>query len=112
MVLDSFLDFVDEDGFETAAVGVVFAAVAVEVGVGVAVAAGGGLDDHAGSAASAHDGRLQPVVVEPGLFTALRGGEDGLDFEPGFGVDQRGVVAGVLDALEGDDASVLGVGED
>jgi len=70
------------------------------------------LDDHAGAALAADDGGFEPVVVDSGLFPAFLAGEDSLGGEPGFGVDEGGMGAGVFDALEGDDASVVGVGED
>lgn len=52
------------------------------------------------------------VVVDALAFAVAVLVEDGLDALPGGVVDEGLVFAGVLDALVGDDAAVIGVMED
>ena len=109
---DGVVDVVDEDGFEGALVAVALAVGADEIGVDVAVSGFGVVDDEPAAALAAADGGFQMVVVDALAFAVAVLAEDGLDALPGGVVDEGLVFAGVLDALVGDDAAVIGVAQD
>ena len=109
---DASVDFVDEDGFEGALVAVALAVGADEVGVDVAVSGFGVVDDEPAATLAAADGGFQVVVVDALAFAVAVLAEDGLDALPGGVVDEGLVCAGVVDALVGDDAAVIGVAQD
>ena len=109
---DGVVDVVDEDGFEGALVPVALAVGADEVGVDVAVSGFGVVDDEPAAALAAADGGFQMVVVDALAFAVAVLAEDGLDALPRGLVDEGLVPAGVVDALVGDDAAVVGVAED
>jgi hypothetical protein len=108
--LHGALDHVGGDVWLLAAVAA-GAADAEEVGVGAAVAFGVG-EAHAGVAASAVEGALEVVVV---LAVALLGVpvrvEDSAGLSEGLPLDQRRVIAFVLNARVADGPDVVGVGE-
>ncbi len=104
-------DDVDEHGGEGAVVEAA-AAGADEVGVDGALAVLSVLDRQARPALAADDGALEEVVVDALALPIAPRGQDGLDGLPGLAVHQRLVLAGVLHALEGDDAFVVGVAQD
>ena len=109
---DGVVDVVDEDGFEGALVAVALAVGTDEIGVDVAVSGFGVVDDEAAAALAAADGGFQVVVVDALAFAVAVLVEDGLDALPGGLVDEGLVRAGVVDALVGDDAAVIGVAQD
>ena len=109
---DASVDFVDEDGFEGAFGAVALAVGADEVWVDLAVSGFGVVDDEPAAALAAADGGFEVVVVDALAFAVAVLVEDGLDALPGGVVDEGLVFAGVLDALVGDDAAVVGVAED
>ena len=109
---DGVVDVVDEDGFEGALVAVALAIRADEVGVDVAVSGFGVVDDEPAAALAAADGGFQVVVVDALAFAVAVPAEDGLDALPGGLVDEGLVRAGVVDALVGDNAAVIGVAQD
>ena len=106
------VDVVDEDGFEGALVAVALAVGADEIGVDVAVSGFGVVNDEPAAALAAADGGFQVVVVDALAFAVAVLVEDGLDALPGGLVDEGLVCAGVVDALVGDDAAVIGVAQD
>lgn len=109
---DGVVDFVDEDGFEGALLAVALAVGADEVGVDVAVSGFGVVDDEPAATLAAADGGFEVVVMDALAFAVAVLVENGLDALPGGVVDEWLVFAGVLDALVGDDAAVVGVAED
>ena len=109
---DGVVDVVDEDGFEGALVAVALAVRADEIGVDVAVSGFGVVDDEPAAALAAADGGFQMVVVDALAFAVAVLVEDGLDALPSGLVDEGLVPAGVVDALVGDDAAVVGVAQD
>ena len=109
---DCYVDFVDEDGFEGAFGAVALAVGADEVWIDLAVSGFGVVDDEPAAALAAADGGFEVVVVDALAFAVAVLVEDGLDALPGGVVDEGLVFAGVLDALVGDDAAVVGVAED
>ena len=109
---DGVVDVVDEDGFEGALVAVALAVGTDEIGVDVAVSGFGVVDDEPAATLAAADGGFEVVVVDALAFAVAVLVEDGLDAVPGGVVDEGLVFAGVLDALVGDDAAVVGVAED
>lgn len=104
------LDLLDEDRSEGAVVGAV-AAGAHEVGVGPAVATPGLVHQQPRATQPTDHGGLQVVVVQALLLTVAVGIQDVLDLLPGLGIDQGLMLAGVLHALEGDDAAVVGMAQ-
>ena len=106
------VDFVDEDGFEGAFGAVALAVGADEVWIDLAVSGFGVVDDEPATTLAAADGGFEVVVVDALAFAVAVLVEDGLDALPGGVVDEGLVFAGVLDALVGDDAAVVGVAED
>ena len=106
---DCYVDFVDEDGFEGAFGAVALAVGADEVWIDLAVSGFGVVDDEPAAALAAADGGFEVVVVDALAFAVAVLVEDGLDALPGGVVDEGLVFAGVLDALVGDDAAVVGV---
>ena len=109
---DASVDFVNEDGFEGALGAVALAVGADEVWVDLAVSGFGVVDDESAAALAAADGGFEVVVMDALAFAVAVLVEDGLDALPGGVVDEGLVFAGVLDALVGDDATVIGVAED
>ena len=109
---DGVVDVVDEDGFEGAFGAVALAVGADEVGVDVAVSGFGVVDDEPAATLAAADGGFEVVVMDALAFAVAVLAENGLDALPGGVVDEWLVFAGVLDALVGDDAAVVGVAED
>ena len=109
---DCYVDFVDEDGFEGAFGAVALAVGADEVWINLAVSGFGVVDDEPAATLAAADGGFEVVVVDALAFAVAVLVEDGLDALPGGVVDEGLVFAGVLDALVGDDAAVIGVAED
>lgn len=109
---DCYVDFVDEDGFEGALVAVALAIGTDEIGVDLAVSGFGVVNDEPAAALAAADGGFQVVVMDALAFAVAVLVEDGLDALPGGVVDEGLVFTGVLDALVGDDAAVIGVAED
>ena len=107
---DALFHCFDEDGAEGAVVGAV-AAGADEVRVDDALAVLGVLHQEALAAQAADDGGLEVVVVDSFPLAVAMGVQDVLDLLPGGGVDQGLVPAGVLHALEGDDALVVGMAQ-
>lgn len=106
------VDFVNEDGFEGAFGAVALAIGADEVWIDVAVSGFGVVNDEPAAALAAADGGFEVVVMDALAFAVAVLVEDGLDALPGGVVDEGLVFAGVLDALVGDDAAVVGVAED
>ena len=106
------VDFVDEDGFEGALVAVALAVGADEVWIDLAVSGFGVVDDEPAATLAAADGGFEVVVVDALAFAVAVLVEDGLDALPSGVIDEGLVFAGVLDALVGDDAAVVGVAED
>lgn len=109
---DCYVDFVDEDSLEGALVPVALAIGTDEIGIDVAVSGFGIVDDEPAAALAAADGGFEVVVMDALAFAVAVLAEDGLDALPGGVVDEGLVFAGVLDALVGDDAAVVGVAED
>ena len=109
---DCYVNFVDEDGFEGAFGAVALAVGADEVWIDLAVSGFGVVDDEPATTLAAADGGFEVVVVDALAFAVAVLVEDGLDALPGGVVDEGLVFAGVLDALVGDDATVIGVAED
>ena len=109
---DGVVDVVDEDGFEGAFGAVALAIGADEIGVDVAVSGFGVVNDEPAAALAAADGGFEVVVMDALAFAVAVLVEDGLDALPGGVVDEGLVFTGVLDALVGDDAAVVGVAED
>lgn len=103
-------DLLDEDRSEGAVVGAV-AAGTDEVGVGPAVAAPGLVHQQPRAAQPADHGGLQMVVVQALLLAVAVGIQDVLDLLPGLGIHQGLMLAGILHALEGDNAAVVGVAQ-
>nr|WP_241156114.1 hypothetical protein [Leucobacter chromiireducens] len=110
-ILDQVFGVFDLDGAEGAAGALGVSSEAGVVRVGFAVTVLDDLDDHAESAVPAVHRGLEVVVVLDGAFSVDLLFQDGLDFFEGFAVDERGVVAGVLNAFECGDAGVVDVGE-
>lgn len=109
---DCYVDFVDEDGFERAFGAVALAVGADEVWIDLAVSGFGVVDDEPAATLAAADGGFEMVVVDALAFAVAVLVEDGLDALPGGVVDEGLVLAGVVNALVGDDAAVVGVAED
>ena len=109
---DGVVDVVDEDGFEGALVAVALAVGADEVWIDLAVSGFGIVDDEPATTLAAADGGFEVVVVDALAFAVAVLVEDGLDALPGGLVDKGLVCAGVVDALVGDDAAVIGVAQD
>ena len=109
---DASVDFVNEDSFEGAFGAVALAVGADEVWIDLAVSGFGVVDDEPAAALAAADGGFEVVVMDALAFAVAVLVEDGLDALPGGVVDEGLVFAGVLDALVGDDAAVVGVAED
>ena len=109
---DCYVDFVDEDGFEGAFGAVALAVGTDEVWIDLAVSGFGVVDDEPAATLAAADGGFEVVVVDALAFAVAVLVEDGLDALPSGVVDEGLVFAGVLDALVGDDAAVVGVAED
>nr|WP_314079382.1 hypothetical protein [uncultured Rothia sp.] len=99
---------VDEHRLEGAVVHPM-AAGADEVVVGAARARGGVLHQQAGTTQAADDGALEVMIVRTLPLAVGMSGQDVLHRLPGGGVHERLVRPGVLHALEGDDALVVGV---
>ncbi|MVT27026.1 hypothetical protein [Nesterenkonia alkaliphila] len=111
VALDLLLDSLGEDRRPGAPGGFAASSGAGEVFVLVAVASGGTFKHQLGPA-GAVDRSFQVVVVFLCSVTDLvLRVQSGLDPVPGLLIDQRSVTALVGDALEGDDALVVGVGE-
>ena len=104
-----YVDFVDEDGFEGAFSAVALTVGADEVRINLAVSGFGIVDDEPAATLAAADGGFEVVVVDALAFAVAVLVEDGLDALPSGVVDEGLVFAGVLDALVGDDAAVVGV---
>ena len=104
-------DDVDEHGSESAVVEAA-AAGADEVGVDGALAVLGVLDGQAGTALATDDGALEEVVVDALALPIAPRSQDGLGGLPGRAIYQRLMLARILDALERDDALVVGVAQD
>lgn len=109
---DVSVDFVNEDGFEGAFGAVALAVGADEVWIDLAVSGFGVVNDEPAAALAAADGGFEVVVMDALAFAVAVLVEDGLDALPGGVVDEGLVFTGVLDALVGDDAAVVGVAED
>ena len=109
---DYYVDFVDEDGFEGAFGAVALAVGADEVWIDLAVSGFGIVNDEPAAALAAANGGFEMVVMDALAFAVAVLVEDGLDAVPGGVIDEGLVFAGVLDALVGDDAAVVGVAED
>ena len=110
-VYHPLFDDVDEDCGEGAVVEAA-AAGADEVGVDGALAVLGVLDGQAGTALATDNRALEEVVVDALALPIAMGVQHGLYLAPGFFVYQGLVCSGVLDALEGDGAFVVGVAQD
>nr|WP_253269866.1 hypothetical protein [Actinomyces sp. oral taxon 170] len=82
-----------------------------EVGVEVAFAVARVLHQQAGTTEAAVHRRFEVVVVLAFAFSEAMRVEHGLDVTPGFFVHQGLMCSGVLDALEGDGAFVVGVAQ-
>lgn len=110
-VLDQVLGVLNLDGAEgtVGALGVASEAGVVRVGFAVTVL--DDLDDHPEAAVPAVHRGLEVVVVLDRSFPVDLLFQDRLDLLKGFAVDERGVAAGVLDAFERGDESVVDVGE-
>lgn len=111
-VLDEVFCVVDLDGAEGAVGAFGVPAEAGVVRVGFAVPVLDDLYDHAESAVPAVQGGFQVVVVLDRPFAVDLLFQDGLDLLERFPVDERGVVAGVLDAFENGYTGVVRVRED
>nr|WP_253182625.1 hypothetical protein [Arthrobacter sp. SW1] len=85
---DFVFDGVDEDGSDAAVGGFLAFGDADEVRVDVTVTAFGVVDDHAGAAASAADGAFEVMGMDTGPFAVAMAVKNGLDSEPGTGVDE------------------------
>ena len=88
------------------------AAGADEVGVDGALAVLSVLDGQAGTALATDNSALEEVVVDALALPIAPRSQDGLDGLPGLAIYQRLMLAGYLDALERDDALVVGVAQD
>ena len=82
-----------------------------EVGVEIALAVARVLHQQAGTTQAAVHRRLKVMVVLTLALAEAMGVEHGLHLAPGFFVHQGLVRPGVLHALEGDDALVVGVAQ-
>ena len=80
-----------------------------EVVVGTAGARGGVLHQQTSTTQAADDGALEMMIVHALPLAVGMSGQDVLHRLPGGGVHKRLVCPGVLHALEGDDALVVGV---
>ena len=109
-VVHPLFDDVDQDGAEGAVVGSL-ALGADEVGVEVAFTVARVLHQQAGTTQAAVHRRLEVVVVLAFPLAEAMGVQHCLHLAPGFFVHQGIMCSGVLHALEGDGAFVVGVAQ-